>query len=594
MTQKVPQRHRFSVSSSLLKKIMLLYVAVFVMPLLLLYAWLHHTAGQRAQIDSGLQLVSALRNISDTMEEVFRSVNFLQSQMQASQEFSEAAFAMQQTSGVPSFAQYQLREDQSRRLYQFFINNNYLHSIKLWNPYGNVLFSNRITATRKTTVNPSREEQEEVIGGDVREKSWYLQYDDSLQKWLFVTYSHIFCASSPSLQLYAKAAVGQDVLVKRLRAYYPDEQVELLIQPSGGTHASVTSPGAESQAQAMAASTFSGQSGYSPFVYNKANYLTAYYYSGYADWYYVATAPLSFFNTSLMVVDQYFVYFLLILAAIFITCLLLLLLQVILPMRNISNTMRIAEKGDLSIRIHTNRKDELGYISHRLNVLLESIDNLIYENYESRLMKNDFELKYIQTQLKEHFIYNTLDSIHWIANKHNVPQISQIIFVLTKFFRLMLNNGSDTITIKEAAEISRCYIALQNVRMDDAIEADISVDETLFNMPVLKYLFQPILENAVIHGLAPNRGGHIRITFAKGTKGRIRYTVDDDGVGIAAQRLEEIRQSIRNNQAEEQFFALATLNRQLRLYFAEQYVFEIESEYGHGTRVALEFPAKEG
>ncbi len=593
MVQKVADRLKLSFSSSLLKKIMLLYVAIFVIPLLLLYGWLHHAASQRAQSDSGVQLVSALRNISDTMEEVFRSVNFVQSQMQASPEFSEAAFTMRPSEGVPTFAQYQLREDQNKRLYQFFINNSYLYSLKLWNPFGNVMFSNRIANTRKAIVNPTKVDQEDVTGIGTQQKSWHLQYDASLQEWLFVTYSRIFCASNPTLELYTKAAVGQDALTKRLRGYYPDDRVELFIQVPGMAHASVTSPQRESPAQALAESPLSGPSGFSTFTYSKATYLAAYYYSRYTNWYYVATAPLSFFNTSLAVMDQYFVYFLFILGAIFLTCTLLLLFQVILPMRSISRTMRIAEKGDLSVRIHTDRKDELGYIGHRLNVLLESIDSLIYENYESRLLKNDFELKYIQTQLKEHFIYNTLDSIHWIADKHHVPQISEIIFVLSRFFRLMLNQGSDTISIREAAEISRCYIALHNVRMDDAISARIDVEPELSGKPVLKYLFQPVLENAIVHGLAPNQGGHLHISFTRGEKGRIRYTVEDDGVGIAPQRLDEIRQAIRDNHAEEKFFALATLNRQLRLYFGEQYVYEIDSECGHGTRVMLEFPVKE-
>ena len=85
------------------------------------------------------------------------------------------------------------------------------------------------------------------------------------------------------------------------------------------------------------------------------------------------------------------------------------------------------------MRIHTRRRDELGYIGHRLNVLLKNIDSLIHTNYETRLLKEGYELKFIQTQLKEHFIYNTLDSIHWIADKNNVPQISKIIFDLSRF-----------------------------------------------------------------------------------------------------------------------------------------------------------------
>ena len=139
------------------------------------------------------------------------------------------------------------------------------------------------------------------------------------------------------------------------------------------------------------------------------------------------------------------------------------------------------------------RPDEFGMIGNQFNVLLESIEQLIHENYETRVLKNEFELKYIQNQLNEHFLFNTLDSIHWIANSHHVPQISEIIFNLSRLFRLTLNERRDTLAVSQAAEILKAYIMLINVRMDGAILSEIEVDPNIKDCRTYKYFFQPIV-----------------------------------------------------------------------------------------------------
>lgn len=232
----------------------------------------------------------------------------------------------------------------------------------------------------------------------------------------------------------------------------------------------------------------------------------AYFRSQYTGWYYAAAVPLEHYNVSEPLMTEYWFYIVITLVFIFILTALFVSFYLIRPMKQISDKMREAEHGDLDVRIHTRRRDELGYIGHRLNVLLKNIDSLIHTNYETRLLKEGYELKFIQTQLKEHFIYNTLDSIHWIADKNNVPQISKIIFDLSRFFRLTLNNGSDYITIEREAEVLASYLSLLNVRMDGTIESSIEMDDSIRDQRVIKYFFQPVLENAVVHGLRPKGG----------------------------------------------------------------------------------------
>ena len=218
------------------------------------------------------------------------------------------------------------------------------------------------------------------------------------------------------------------------------------------------------------------------------------------------------------------------------------------------------------------------------------MEALIHTNYETKLVKEGYELKFIQTQLKEHFIYNTLDAIHWIADKNHVPEISRIIFDLSRFFRLTLNNGSDYITIEREAEVLKSYVALLNVRMGGTIESRIHMEEGLGDERVIKYFFQPVLENAVVHGLRPKGGGVVEVSFTALKSGRIRYRVRDNGAGISPIDLEDILLNIRENKSEEKYFALVNLNRQLKLYFGENYRFSIDSRLHEGTTVTIEFP----
>ena len=281
---------------------------------------------------------------------------------------------------------------------------------------------------------------------------------------------------------------------------------------------------------------------------------------------------------------------------IFVAVLVFLLHRILRPIHVLCGTIQTAESGDLSVRVPVSRPDEFGMIGNQFNVLLESIEQLIHENYETRVLKNEFELKYIQNQLNEHFLFNTLDSIHWIANSHHVPQISEIIFNLSRLFRLTLNEGRDTLAVSQAAEILKAYIMLINVRMDGAILSEIEVDPNIKDCRTYKYFFQPIVENAYQHGLRPQLGGRLKIAFREEPAGWLCYTVTDNGVGMSPEKLAVLMEDIKNpdDPARDsgRNFAIKNIVRQLRLYYRDEYRFSITSSTGQGTTVRLAFPLK--
>lgn len=575
---------------SLLVKTTVVLIIIFIIPILLLYSLMMQDSTTRIVNDVSTRISVSLQNLSSTMDEIFMSVESVCNQMRADTVFSELSFSGLSAQSA-DYDAFLMREQVSRTLYRYYLSNSYIHSVDVYNPFCDAIFSSEVGNTRKIVSQPDEETIRRTTGPEGRlEKQWYLEEQNG--RHYLVTYFSPYYSHRPTLKLYARIVLPADVLLRRFEGLFPDKQAYLLVRDASGQFTPLGDEWPDF-GQALSQQSFDNQEGWSASSENGENYLTVYRRSDYTPWLYVAHAPVARFSTALNVLDDYLYYFIACLAVILVICILFLYTQIIRPMQKISSTMREAEHGDLSVRVQFRQRDELGYVGHRFNVLLENIQTLIQENYETRMRKNEFELKFIQTQLKEHFIYNTLDSIHWIANRHKVPQISSIIFNLSHFFRLTLNHGKERVTVSEAQEILSCYLALVNVRMDDMIEYTIEVQPGLEKETVVKYLFQPVVENAFQHGIRSREKGRIRISMTREGEDKIRYQVEDDGVGMTAERLEDVRYAILHHSTRthhEDCFALINIDRQLKMYFGSDYTFDIDSHPGQGTRVTLVFP----
>ena len=568
---------------SLLMKTTVVLIIIFIIPILLLYSLMMQDSTTRILNDVSSRISVSLQNLSSTMDEIFVSVESVCNQMRADTVFGELSFSSALNTQSDDYDAFLLREQVSRTLYRYYLSNSYIYSLDVYNPYCDAIFSSEVGNTRKVVSQPDENEILHIMGPEGRrEKQWFLEEHGG--KHYLITYFSPYYSHRPTLKLYARIMLPVDVLTRRFEGLFPNGQACLLIRDAS-QQLTVLSNEWDNVPDMLAVQTFDGQEGWASVSEDGKGYLTVYRHSDYTQWLYVAHAPVERFSTALNVLDDYLYYFITCLAIILVICILFLYTQIIRPMQ--------AEHGDFSVRIRFRQKDELGYVGHRFNVLLENIQNLIQENYETRMRKNEFELKFIQTQLKEHFIYNTLDSIHWIANKHKIPQISSIIFNLSHFFRLTLNHGKETVTVAEAQEILTCYLALVNVRMDDMIEFSIDVEPGLENESVVKYLFQPVVENAFQHGIRTREKGRINISMAREGGNKIRYQVEDDGIGMTPQRLQAVRYAILHHTAHndhEDCFALINIDRQLKMYFGSDYSFDIDSQMNEGTRVTLVFP----
>lgn len=229
------------------------------------------------------------------------------------------------------------------------------------------------------------------------------------------------------------------------------------------------------------------------------------------------------------------------------------------------------------------KKDDLGKIEELVYEMLDRSKALAEETYEARLKERKAQLMALQAQINPHFLYNTLECLNWMAIRQNAPDISSLITKLAKYFRLTLNKGKSIVGIEDELELARIYLTIQNTRFDDVIGFEINMDPDITKYHIPKLTLQPIMENAVLHGIMkkPEKSGYI-IVDARVLEEEIVISIKDDGTGMTKMRAEEL---LSRKQSEH--YGLFNVQERIKLYFGENYGITIDSEPGAGTKVTL-------
>jgi two-component system sensor histidine kinase YesM len=228
--------------------------------------------------------------------------------------------------------------------------------------------------------------------------------------------------------------------------------------------------------------------------------------------------------------------------------------------------------------ISFDNRDEIGKIGNRFVELYNRNNELTTKLYESQLKEKEAELLALQSHINPHFLYNTLNSIFWMAEKAKVKPISKMAVSLSKLFKLTLNNGNHITTVRNEIEQLKSYLQIQNIRFDNKIEYSIDIDPTILDEKMIKLLLQPLVENAVQHGLEQqNKQGKIMIKGIK-KEGKMIFEVIDNGVGF--------------NNSEEFLlknpgYALKNINERIKLHYGPEFGLNITSKLNEGTKVVL-------
>ncbi|MCR5157310.1 MAG: sensor histidine kinase [Butyrivibrio sp.] len=210
---------------------------------------------------------------------------------------------------------------------------------------------------------------------------------------------------------------------------------------------------------------------------------------------------------------------------------------------------------------------------------------------QKQLRKAEFEL--LQAQINPHFLYNTLDAIVWSAEAGNQKQVVKMVGSLSEFFRTSLNKGKEIVTVREELQHVRSYLEIQQIRYQDILSYEIDVSADLHNFLIPKITIQPLVENALYHGIKNRRGGgKISVTGEIGENDYI-IRVTDDGIGMNEERLAQVRRGLTDQDPDSgKIYGLYNVNERIRLEFGEEYGISIDSAYEKGTTLTIRLPQK--
>lgn len=276
------------------------------------------------------------------------------------------------------------------------------------------------------------------------------------------------------------------------------------------------------------------------------------------------------------------------------------------PLKTLNQGLNRVGMGKYDTQLQSDRDDEIGNIISSFNRMATNQKELLHELSERKLQLTKAELKLLQSQTNPHFLYNTLDCIHWMAKNYDADDISEMVVSLSRFFRLSLGKGKELFTVRETVEHLGYYIRIQQIRYSNKFAVQYDIDENTLDVPVLKLILQPIVENAIIHGLERSPGkGRLEISSRLGEDG-LTLRVEDTGAGLGADRLAYIRAelgripsagSVRDPEQAAvpgELFGLINTKMRLLLYYGAGADLRLDSVPEQGTTVTIVCPLQPG
>ncbi len=260
------------------------------------------------------------------------------------------------------------------------------------------------------------------------------------------------------------------------------------------------------------------------------------------------------------------------------------------PIEDLSKRVKVISSGDLSEKPAIQASEiEVQALSDGFERMVTHLNELIKKNKDEERHRRTAELALLQAQINPHFLYNTLDTIVWLIEAGDLERSVQMVGSLSNFFRFSMNRGNDVITLAEEEKHIRSYLEIQQIRYGDVMEYKIDIPPELGRYCLPKLTLQPLVENALYHGIKLKRGKGL-ITVTGRQEGEcIVLTVSDNGAGMTPKRLEELRSALRNG--SELGFGMRAIHKRLKLMFGEDYgIFDIFSAQGEGTQIRLRIP----
>lgn len=332
---------------------------------------------------------------------------------------------------------------------------------------------------------------------------------------------------------------------------------------------------------------YTGQSGYFQSAINAHDFLVTYVNLSRPGWKLVNIVPLDQLSNDTKVIQSITIIGILISLGL---CLLLLIFfsfMVLSPLKQLRRYMKYIENENFDVSIDVKGNDEISLLGRSFNKMSKKLNELINEVYAVQIKQKEAELKALQAQINPHFLYNTLDTIYWMCRMEKAFDSSNLVQALSKLFRLSLNSGNEFTTVRNEIDHLNNYIIIQEKRFEDMIKFKINVSDEVLGCKVVKLILQPLVENAIHHGIEKKGGeGSIEVSIFR-EENDVIYTIQDDGVGADEEELNALLEKVEK---DNRGFGIKNVNDRIKLYFGGTYGIKFSSSYGTGTTVTVRQP----
>ena len=326
----------------------------------------------------------------------------------------------------------------------------------------------------------------------------------------------------------------------------------------------------------------------------KNEYTAVHIHSDSTGWTTVGVIPLRYINKDLAGIQYLTVIIIVLTIIIGVTVSVIIAQSLILPLENTVNALEKFSRGDFAVRLKENRCDEIGKLNRIFNKAIKEINELMQKVTQSEILNKEMEFKTLQSQMNPHFLYNTLDTINWLAFKEKQTEICNLVAAISSLIRASISNKKSIITIEQELDYVKNYIYIQHIRYKDRFDIIYDIDESLLKQAVPKLIIQPIVENAIIHGIENSKNKNLLYISVKRETECIIIIVKDTGIGMTDEKVSELLKEPLNAEGDEQKahtnLGLYAVHKRIQLMYGDLYGLTVQSQAGEGTTVTLHIP----
>lgn len=268
--------------------------------------------------------------------------------------------------------------------------------------------------------------------------------------------------------------------------------------------------------------------------------------------------------------------------------------RLVRPVVGLKNLMKRASEGEFDMAITYRGRDEISDLYRSFEKMVRKIKQLLDSLLKEQAQVKTMELKALQTQINPHFLYNTLDSVVRVAESGKNDEVIELIMALSNFYKSVLSSGKDIVPLSSELDHIRSYLQIMKKRYHDILSYEITADDRALQCLIPKITLQPIVENAIYHGIKNVRqGGKVAISIRLTDENQVVIHIQDDGLGMREETLADLIQSFSDSEPDpRKSFGLKNVNTRLQMFFGPGHGIQIESTYHEGTLVTIEIPCR--